>query len=252
MVDPQQLFGNEYERDSEEAGSSETSSSISNKKMQLCPFRIGMKMEQCQLEQLKIIEKQIVDSTRSRLQFDYTTVDNIIAKGTDEGRLLAFGLQGVMKTLEVVQEKWVAKKPASSSTTLHATLNPRKFLNSEPIMVADLNGQGTINVNATMSSMPACSSSLRSVVHAAVNHWIASVMDEKERVHYSVSLRPQAPQISFPLHMQNAPMVLLAETITLAEGTDVDIELEISMLFRGHLTHIFNTARYLAKKQVPN
>ncbi|EFO99071.1 hypothetical protein CRE_13763 [Caenorhabditis remanei] len=147
--------------------------------------------------------------------------------------------------MEIQQDAWMSKKPTEHNAQITATLTPTQFLFQPVVEIQSLNNQEPLNVNQILSEMTAVSSSLRSVVHGVANHWIQFVMADSSRRHYSTSVRPQAPQISLPTRFINAPLGLIINNIVISgNSAGTDVETEISLLFKGHLTHIFNTARY--------
>uniref|UniRef100_A0A8R1E4V1 Uncharacterized protein n=2 Tax=Caenorhabditis japonica TaxID=281687 RepID=A0A8R1E4V1_CAEJA len=210
----------------------------------ICPFDLGEKVLTYPSEELPAITRMAHEATRSRLQFDYTTLNSLLENGTDEMKVFCAGLAGLMKVMEATFERTTIQKLPNDETNLRATFEPARLPYVEQIVVKDLDMTGEVRVNEILAHVPAMSGSLKSVVQACANKWAQETVPENKRHLYSTSLKPQVPQISFPTHLLNAPAAVLAKVITITGGNPTKAGITIGLLFKNHLNYIFQHARH--------
>ncbi|CAI2349838.1 unnamed protein product [Caenorhabditis sp. 36 PRJEB53466] len=150
----------------------------------ICPFVIGEKLISTSIEQMGLLNKSIWDAARGRLQFDYRTINELIENSTGETKAVLIGQSGIMKTLEIV-----------------------------------------------------------------ANKWLTEMIPDNLRHNFSVSTKPQKPQVSLPSRFINPPIAVLSGAIEI-HGCDREmVAITVALLFQHHLDYCFSHARHRMQKQ---
>ncbi|CAI2323423.1 unnamed protein product [Caenorhabditis sp. 36 PRJEB53466] len=100
-------------------------------------------------------------------------------------------------------------KPLNEKETssMKATLEPSKFLEEPETLVGNLDCTSEISVNAIFSEIPAQTGSLKHIVQIVANKWLTEMIPDNLRHNFSVSTKPQKPQVSLPSRFINPPIV---------------------------------------------
>ncbi|CAI2348089.1 unnamed protein product [Caenorhabditis sp. 36 PRJEB53466] len=150
----------------------------------ICPFVIGEKLISTSIEQMGLLNKSIWDATRGRLQFDYRTINELIENSTGETKAVLIGQSGIMKTLEIV-----------------------------------------------------------------ANKWLTEMIPDNLRHNFSVSTKPQKPQVSLPSRFINSPIAVLSGAIEIHGCDREKVAITVALLFQHHLDYCFSHARHRMQKQ---
>ncbi|CAB04451.1 Phosphoprotein [Caenorhabditis elegans] len=211
--------------------------------VKLCPFNIGFKSYNTPPDQMQQLDKSISDNMACRMNVDFSGIDRLIQHGSEDMRTVGYGMRGMMKLLQIQHEKLMGKKPDDVTTGLKASLVPARFLKEKTVIVRNLTDDADINVNKVFGQLTAQSSSLKNIVINAANVWIKNVVPDEQRKLYSTSIKPQQPQITFPAQLLNGPAGLLVRCLSVTGGDNSSNAVNISLLFKQHVSNLFNHAR---------
>ncbi|CAI2352498.1 unnamed protein product [Caenorhabditis sp. 36 PRJEB53466] len=60
---------------------------------------------------MTLLDKQLSESCASRLNFDYTEIDELIQNGPADLQTILFGMRGLMKLMELEHDRKMKRKP---------------------------------------------------------------------------------------------------------------------------------------------
>ncbi|CAI2349267.1 unnamed protein product [Caenorhabditis sp. 36 PRJEB53466] len=132
---------------------------------------------------------------------------------------------------------------------MKGTLEPSKFLEEPETLVANLDCTSEISVNAIFSEIPAQTGSLKHIVQIVTNKWLTEMIPDNLRHNFSVSTKPQKPQVSLPSRFINPPIAVLSGAIQIHGCDREKVAITVALLFQHHLDYCFSHARHRMQKQ---
>ncbi|CAI2352399.1 unnamed protein product [Caenorhabditis sp. 36 PRJEB53466] len=112
---------------------------------------------------------------------------------------------------------------------MKATLEPSKFLEEPETLVGNLDCTSEISIVA--------------------NKWLTEMIPDNLRHNFSVSTKPQKPQVSLPSRFINPPIAVLSGAIEIHGCDREKVAITVAMLFQHHLDYCFSHARHRMQKQ---
>ncbi|KAF1762685.1 hypothetical protein GCK72_010947 [Caenorhabditis remanei] len=214
----------------------------------LDPYEVGKQALECPVESKSTFQNNLFKAAIPNLTFNYDSVDFIIKNAsTEEARLNATAIRGLMEIMEVQNQKLTAKKNDERITQIMATLDPASFLQQSHMLIAGIDDNAVIDVNNILAEMSPQSGSLKTIIQNTANHWIRQVIPAEQVVSFSTSEKPKEPQTTLPSRFLNAPVRLLNNSLVFPGGQDPSIQLEVAVYFKLHVTNMLNHARSAAR-----